>query len=91
MQLEEPGIERGNRRREQCVVSIDRQQNLYGPVRSLAAETCGQFQRDVPGAFVEKNKADHVGATGQRRVEPCLRRQAADFDKDAHRPVTSMI
>jgi hypothetical protein len=90
MQLKEPWIERRDRRRERCVVRIDRQQDLARPLRGATAEPCGQLQRDVPGTFVEKNKADHVGAAPKCRVEPILRRKAADFDNDAHKPDTGI-
>ena len=88
MQLQQLRIEGGDRRRERRIAGIDRQQNLAGPSRGMAAETGGQVQRHMPWAFVEKNKAQHVGAIRQRRVETRLRGEAADFDYDAHGPDT---
>ena len=41
MQLKELRIERGDRRRERCIVGIDRQQNLARLARGLPAETRG--------------------------------------------------
>ena len=43
MQLKEPGIERGDRRRERGIAGIDRHQDLARPVRGLPAEISGQL------------------------------------------------
>ena len=84
MQLQQLRIESGDRRRERGIAGIDRQQHLAHPVPGAPGQHRGHLQGNMSGAFVEKDKASHIRAASQRRVESILVRQAADFDYDAH-------
>ena len=66
VQLKEPGIERFDRRREQSIVGIDRQQDLARPARGPPAEICGQLQGRHAAELRQK-----------RQSRPCRRRRQA--------------
>ena len=68
MQLQRMRSNDGDGMRERHIVHIDRQQNLASLVADVLAETSGCIERQVPRAFLEMDKTDHIGARRKRGV-----------------------
>src|ERR1700679_3478918 len=84
MKLQHVRLQRLDERVEKRVVDTDRERPLSRPPAYLSAERPRDLERHISRRRREKDKAHHVGAAFNRRVNRFGCRQATDFYRKRH-------
>ena len=88
VQLQIVGLGRGDDRGERLVVGVDAQRDDFRALPGAGGEVARLGRADAARALLEEHEADHVGPRVERRRQGRDGREAADFYRRGHAPLS---